>query len=469
MLKVIKKRNFFLLPLLIIGSLLTTFVYLNSNRGEYKKTLLPIWNFLKKNNEQKLKVAFITDEGSIEDHSFNESGYKGVTSLKKFSGKFGAGTSIEIEENLKELIVGKNKVENLEKELGNPKYKGLEIETKFFIPKGNDKDSFVRAYVLAIHWGATVIVLNGFLHNGGFSELEKYGDRVIVVGNEAGFENKKTNVSILNYKSEQSAFLGAVASALYFKYLGKEKVYFDSFGGMPFEGVTAYMFGFLAGILFVNEKQDIFNDIYKEIFEDDKNTSKKIKINYPETFNFSGNFDAGGGRNNSINIINDKNADLVFPAVGPQVIDLIGVIKENKSQAKILGIDVDQTKIFKKDKDLFLTNSVKKITEAIEVSILTSFIEEGEDKSEENFWNNNKKRIIGSIEGGILKNCNNKNVNEKLFEWFKNNDKKILERLAEFFENEFSGENADKTSKEWSKNKNISYFEGKIDTFLSKL
>jgi basic membrane lipoprotein Med (substrate-binding protein (PBP1-ABC) superfamily) len=144
------------------------------------------------------------------------------------------------------------------------------------------------------------------------------------------------------------------------------------------------MLGFLAGILFVNEKPSLFNKIYSEIYrKNNSNLTKNFKITYPETFSFSGNFDVGGGKQQAENIIGNKVVpELVFPAAGPQTADLLSVIQKYKTKTKILGIDVDQTKKFYNQRNIFLTNAVKRITEAIEVSILCGFIEKGNEEGE---------------------------------------------------------------------------------------
>ncbi len=181
--------------------------------------------------ENPLKIAMVTDSGTLNDHSFNESAWKGVN---EFAVENGGGT---IDASANCVITGK-------------------IQTKYYQPAENNYDTQGRLAAMksAAQWGAKVIVLPGYLFqpsiklaliddaetfkNVNFLALDCVNQDSDNNYAEFDFTNQITSVI---YREEQAGFLAGYAAVKE----GYRKLGFC--GGMAVPAVVRYGSGYCQG------------------------------------------------------------------------------------------------------------------------------------------------------------------------------------------------------------------------------
>ena len=175
-----------------------------------------------------LKIALVTDSGTLNDHSFNESAWNGVN---EFATENGGGT-----------VAASNCVES-----GS-------IQTKYYQPAEDHYDTQGRLEAMksAKGWGADVIALPGYLFQSAIKsaiDSKEFDDIAFLAldcvkedsdNNNAAFEFTD-NVTSVIYREEQSGFLagyGAVMDG--YRNLG-------FIGGMAVPAVVRYGSGYCQG------------------------------------------------------------------------------------------------------------------------------------------------------------------------------------------------------------------------------
>lgn len=176
-----------------------------------------------------IKIALVTDSGTLNDHNFNQTSWEAV--------------------NAWAVENGGGKVENQVVSNGS-------VLTKYYQPTatGNDFTTAERvsAVKAAADWGAKFIVLPGYLFQPvvkQIQEISKYKDihflALDCVNQDSDNEYKeftlKSNVSMTQYQEEQAGFMagyGAVKEGL-------RKLGFV--GGMAVPAVTRYGYGYIQG------------------------------------------------------------------------------------------------------------------------------------------------------------------------------------------------------------------------------
>lgn len=176
-----------------------------------------------------LKLALVTDSGTLNDHSFNESAWKGVN---EFAVENGGGT-IDATENV---------------------VKTGTIQTKYIQPsEGNyDTQGRLAAMKQAATWGAKVIALPGYLFQSAIKlalEDTAFNDVCLLAldcvkqdtdNDYAAYEYTDKVTSII-YREEQSGFLAGYAAVKE----GYRKLGFC--GGMAVPAVVRYGSGYCQG------------------------------------------------------------------------------------------------------------------------------------------------------------------------------------------------------------------------------
>lgn len=303
-------------------------------------------------------IWVITDGGTITDLAFNQSSWEGAS-------KF--------------VVTQKNVAISLsEWKISN--WRASYFETVIKTP-GDYKD----AYIIASIAGAKTMILSGFNHGNTIGWAAGLVDNIIYIdGSGQNIHinmNKEAplakNIIGITYQAEASGFYAGLATSIYLnahqkEYNGKLKI--GSYGGIDNpKSVSNYMWGFLVGI-------DLFNviinaslnskwiNLKNSILMQVQHINNKIKTLQPivkvqnvlkknESW-FSHSFQEGGGKIISDELLS-RGARVIFPVAGAQVNDTINRIKVNKINAKIVGIDIKQSKIY--GENFVITSALKQI------------------------------------------------------------------------------------------------------------
>ncbi|MDD6794627.1 MAG: BMP family ABC transporter substrate-binding protein, partial [Clostridiaceae bacterium] len=256
-----------------------------------------------------LKVGMVTDSGTIDDKSFNQSSWEGIEKAKK----------------------------------------DLGIEDKYLKPDGMTKSDYTAKIKDLIDGGFDFVVAPGFNFSAAIYESqEKYPDAKFVIidalpQNEAEESKVANNTIAVLFKEEQSGFIAGVAAATQLK---DGDVGF--IGGAPNPAVQRYNWGFQQGLKYANEN-------YK--------TNVTIKA---ENCVYQGTFNSADAGQQLAAAMYDRGVKAVFAAAGGTG---TGVINEAKARRKnnqdvwAIGVDTDQFEQGKYDgdKSAILTSAMKKL------------------------------------------------------------------------------------------------------------
>jgi basic membrane protein A len=258
------------------------------------------------------KVGMVTDSGTIDDKSFNQSTWEGL--------------------------------QRAQKELG--------VKTKYLKPTGNTEADYSKEIGNLYDAGFKLIVTPGFkFETAIFHAQDKYKDAnfVLIDGSPHAGDNKnvvKENTVSVFFAEQESGFLAGVATAVQLK-----KGDLGFIGGMEIPPVQKYNWGFQQGVQYANEHLG---------------TSMTIK---PENVVYQGSFDnlAAGGQLAAQ--MYDRGVTAIFTAAGGVGLGAINEAKTRASSGKnawIVGVDVDQYAdgIYKDNKSVILTSAMKKVDQA---------------------------------------------------------------------------------------------------------
>src|SRR5262249_51197642 len=144
------------------------------------------------------------------------------------------------------------------------------------------------------------------------------------------------NVAELTFSTDQSAFLAGYVAAAMTK-TGKVGTY----GGINIPTVTIFMKGFEAGIDYYNEQENKNVKLIGWSTKDDDGL-------------FTGDFeDQAKGRSTTQQLL-DEGADIIMPVAGPVGQGTIEAVKAAGGDNKIIWVDTDGCKSVAKSCDLFL-------------------------------------------------------------------------------------------------------------------
>lgn len=302
-------------------------------------------NYQRKGGE----IVFVTDTGSVQDHSFNESSWQAV------------------------------------QDFGQDKNKTY----SYISPTTLSTQLFHKTYREAFDNDAQTLVLSGFHHahfgEGGVGAAgatpddaltpfvseqsdivdgfeKEYPDKHFV-GIDIGDARSDNNLYGLNFKSSEASFLAAVYSGIYMNQnnlIEGNSLKFAAYGGLPLATVTSFLDGYLQGAKFFNEH---FQDggahtdwkPMEPLFADG---------NKPSIKDFTGGFAPGLATELSAHYLEDG-AQIIVSVAGPQTADSVGAILESgkKGRAFVIGPDTDQSLIY--DKDVVLGSMAKGIRYAV--------------------------------------------------------------------------------------------------------
>ena len=264
----------------------------------------------------QLKVGMVTDAGTIDDKSFNQGTWEGISRAKD-----------ELNVDANYLKPAGTTEADYMKEIGNlydTDYKfivtpGFKFETAIF--QAQDK-----------YTDAKFVIIDGSPNNGkeGDERVAKVGDNTVAVF----------------FAEHEAGFLAGVAASLELK-TGE----LGFIGGMEIPAVQKFNWGFQQGVKYANENLG---------------TNMSLKA---ENVQYQGTFDNVAAGQQLAATMFDNGVKAIFTAAGGVG---VGAINEAKARATkgedvwIIGVDVDQYEdgMMENGKSIILTSAVKKIDEA---------------------------------------------------------------------------------------------------------
>jgi basic membrane protein A len=165
-----------------------------------------------------------------------------------------------------------------------------------------------------------------------------------------GFSMGATNLKPINYAMEESSYLAGYLAAAY----STTKVV-GTYGGAPVEAVTAFMDGFYYGAKAYGRD----NEVEVTVLGWDPTLAT------PDG-QFMGNFDANSGVSKSIAAAQiNAGADVIFPVAGFQFGAVSEAFKEAGVAGVMVGVDKDIALTSPEYADLVLTSAEKRMTSAV--------------------------------------------------------------------------------------------------------
>ncbi|QGS51806.1 hypothetical protein [Spiroplasma tabanidicola] len=253
--------------------------------------------------------------------------------------------------------------------------------------------SLRSAYENVVGGGAKVLVLSGYSHDaiakGYFDEvIKKVNGSAVIVDNKT-YKNWTSTVGV-QYRADISGFYAGMASIIWSiindNYnLNNKTLGLATFGGLlpgNQNSVINYMAGFLSAIDVWNIIKENQNNKYHEYKNKLVNLDKYGKLkDWLDNNEFkvlrtqkdpsgdgdfgwqSGSYTAGDGKDIS-NILINQGANILMPVAGPQTEDALAILKNDSSKkAKVVGVDVDMSKVYRSYDKLILTSAIKQLTE----------------------------------------------------------------------------------------------------------
>ena len=254
-----------------------------------------------------LKVGMVTDVAGIDDKSFSEITWKGVSEFAK---------------------------------------EHQNVEVQYVTPSDNALPTLVSAVDNLVLSGNEAIVLTGFVFEetaGAVAKMYPNVKFILIDGQPLvdGEYKSYDNVVSIYFNEHESAFLTGVASALETK-TGK----FGFIGGIANDAVKKFGWGYVAGVAYANQVYNtdahVVDYVYSGSFSD---VSMGVSL-------------AGG--------MFDKGIDTIMHAAGGVG---VGAMKEAKTRGdvKIVGVDVDQYHegLLNDGSSIILTSAMKNIDVAV--------------------------------------------------------------------------------------------------------
>ena len=258
------------------------------------------------NGEEKIKVGMMTDAGTIDDKSFNQSTWEGIQRYETENGT---------------------------------------IESQYIRPSGESTQDYLEAADNLLTAGNQMIVAPGFKFDEAIAKLQTENPDIkfVIIDAEPKGEVAENTVAIY-FAEQQGGFLAGVAAALETK---TNKVGF--IGGMAIPSVQKFGYGFVAGVAYANA-----------------NLGTNVEVT---DYLYNGTFtDIAGGQTQAGGMY-DKGIDIIFAAAGAVGNGVIAEAKtraEAGEDVKVIGVDVDQYEhgIISDGSSVILTSAIKRVDNA---------------------------------------------------------------------------------------------------------
>ncbi len=289
-----------------------------------------------------LRLALVTDSGTLNDHSFNESAWLGVNTFAVNNG----GGKIDPETNT--VKTGK-------------------IHTQYYQPAEDAYDTQGRLAAMreaATQFKADVIVLPGYLFQGAIKEAiadeATFGDIELLAldcvkedDNYQAYEYTDEVTSVI-YREEQSGFLAGYAAVMD----GYRKLGF--IGGMAVPAVVRYGSGYVQGAAKAAEELGLSDPINVQYYYAGQFAATPEATSYASSW------------------YSNDTADIIF-ACGGAVYQSVVEASNANGNAPWIGVDVNQhadTTLGDAVRGALKTSAMKNLTFATQV-LLTTWVNEG--------------------------------------------------------------------------------------------
>ncbi|WP_419334663.1 BMP family ABC transporter substrate-binding protein [Spiroplasma endosymbiont of Sarcophaga variegata] len=332
-------------------------------------------------------IWVITDAGTITDASFNESAWDGAS---------------------------KYVVSQKDPKITTAEWKKSNWRASYFEPASQTPSDFKTAYVTANIAGAKTIILPGFAHGNTIGWAAEVAQNIIYIDGSSqnihlGMDTTRPlakNIIGITYEAESSGFFAGIAAALWLN--ANQERYPDglkiaTYGGMDNPGaVSNYMWGFIVAAdtfnTIINDSSfpklyQIKNDILKQVQKMNPRVTAlqpigKVQnvVKSNESW-FSQSFEVGQGKDISDELISRK-ASIIFPVAGPQTQDTIDRIRYNKSMAKVIGVDTEQSKIY--GEEIVVTSALKEIATSTSEALKNIYSSTCGYQEDNKTWDNSK-------------------------------------------------------------------------------
>ncbi len=253
------------------------------------------------------KICEVTDTGGVDDKSFNQLAYAGVTQVQDTLG-----------------------------------WEGSYLESQ----QQTDYEKNINEYVQT---GCDLIVTVGFLlGDATLAAAQAHPDQKIQILDNAYFNEDGSPMDLPNvwqqlYAVNEAAFLAGYVAASATQ-TGKV----GTFGGINIPPVVDFMDGFAFGVAHYNE----VHGAAVEVLGWDPNDR--------EGGLFTGNFDSTDDGRRMAETLMDEGADIILPVAGPVGLGTLAAVQE-RGGAYVIWVDVDGTISAPEYKDIILTSVLKKL------------------------------------------------------------------------------------------------------------
>ena len=254
------------------------------------------------------KIAFVTDTGNIDDHSFNQYSFEGVTKFATDNG----------------------------------------LESKYYKPAGDTDQDRIDAITTAIKDGYNVVTMAGFLFGPAVYQCAVANPDVLFLALDVTTfdlkdaegkapETVPANLALICYKEEQCGYLAGYAAVVDgYKELG-------FLGGISVPAVVRYGYGFIQGA----------DAAAKELGYDDVNIKYWYSNSFVPNDEIATKMDAWyvGG------------TELVFACGGGIYLSCLSAADAN--DGKMIGVDNDQSP----ESDRIITSAMKALSNSVVVAL----------------------------------------------------------------------------------------------------
>lgn len=280
----------------------------------------------------ELRLGLVTDQGQIDDGSFNTSAWTGVQNA---AGALGLDT--EACTNYRETILPEGQQEPTEAD---------------WAPNVQD----------ILDWGADIVVMNGFNLVDYTQKVAAENPDVKFIGVDQQPDNVEDNAVGLVFNEDRAGFLAGALAAHWAIENDDNRI--GPVGGVyasPFPIIVQFATGFYLGVRQVQEQENIQQDIdvLTEFYDSDNN----------EPFG-----DPEWGRSTAEAMINNHDPEVIFHAAGGTG---VGALRAGcEAGIEVIGVDVDQYVTIPDVQDCILSSATKNIVNG--VSDLLQAASEGE-------------------------------------------------------------------------------------------
>ena len=271
---------------------------------------------------EAVKLAFITDTGNIDDHSFNQYSYEGVTSFAEANG----------------------------------------FEYNYFRPADDSDADRIDAITQAVNDGAKVVVMAGYLFAPALYTVQEQFPDVQFLALDVGTTDMLgaggvdtsaadfniedyniadyvgDNVALITYQEEQAGYLAGYATVKD----GYTKLGF--LGGIAVPAVVRYGYGFVQGA---------------------EAAAEEMGVDVSMKYWYSGSFTANDDIKARMDSWYADGTEVIFSCGGGIYSSAISAAEASANGGKIIGVDVDQSA----DGEMVITSATKALAHSVELAL----------------------------------------------------------------------------------------------------